>query len=395
MNKLEMIAALSNANGVSGFEDEVLKVARAWAPEGMDISEDSLRNLYLRRRANRGHRPVVQLDAHSDEVGFMVHSIRPNGTLKFITMGGWVNSNIPAHRVRVQTKDGSYIPGVIAAKPPHFMSEAEKNRMPEVADMSIDVGACSLAEARDEFGIRIAAPVVPDVTFEYDEKHDLMFGKAFDNRLGCAAILATLDALGDEALDVDVVGAMASQEEVGTRGATVTANTVKPDIAIVFEGCPADDTVVPECEVQTAIHKGPMLRHIDKRMITRPHRRLHQRRAHPPVQPGRALHRGGPARALHPQPLRHRLLRGLQQRRQAGLRRHPPPGRGDHPLLLIDIPQTLRRAIHMDRAVPFINRLYPPPKWIIMEVDMKRPPVAHQRRKDVSCPEANSYCAIG
>ena len=270
MNKLEMIAALSNANGVSGFEDEVLKVARAWAPEGMDISEDSLRNLYLRRRANRGHRPVVQLDAHSDEVGFMVHSIRPNGTLKFITMGGWVNSNIPAHRVRVQTKDGSYIPGVIAAKPPHFMSEAEKNRMPEVADMSIDVGACSLAEARDEFGIRIAAPVVPDVTFEYDEKHDLMFGKAFDNRLGCAAILATLDALGDEALDVDVVGAMASQEEVGTRGATVTANTVKPDIAIVFEGCPADDTVVPECEVQTAIHKGPMLRHIDKRMITNP-----------------------------------------------------------------------------------------------------------------------------
>ena len=270
MNKLEMIAALSNANGVSGFEDEVLKAARAYAPEGLDISEDCLRNLYLRRRANQGHRPVVQLDAHSDEVGFMVHSIRPNGTLKFITMGGWVNSNIPAHRVRVQTKDGSYIPGVIAAKPPHFMSDAEKDRMPEVADMSIDVGACSLAEARDDFGIRIAAPVVPDVTFEYDEKHDLMFGKAFDNRLGCAAILATLDALGDEALNVDVVGAMASQEEVGTRGATVTANTVKPDIAIVFEGCPADDTVVPDCEVQTAIHKGPMLRHIDKRMITNP-----------------------------------------------------------------------------------------------------------------------------
>ena len=136
--------------------------------------------------------------------------------------------------------------------------------------MSIDIGASSLEEAQDVFGIRVAAPVVPDVTFEYDGKHDLMFGKAFDNRLGCAAILATLDALGEEALDVDVVGAMASQEEVGTRGATVTANTVKPDIAIVFEGCPADDTVVPACEAQTAIHKGPMLRHIDARMITNP-----------------------------------------------------------------------------------------------------------------------------
>ena len=57
---------------------------------------------------------------------------------------------------------------------------------------------------------------------------------------------------------------------MGTRGATVTANTVKPDLAIVFEGCPADDTVAEPYMIQTAIHKGPMLRHIDARMITNP-----------------------------------------------------------------------------------------------------------------------------
>ena len=270
MDRLKLIEELSNANGISGFEDEVLAVARRYAPKGLEVREDSMRNLYLRRPGNTGDRPVVQLDAHSDEVGFMVHSIRPNGTLKMITIGGWVASNIPAHRVRVRTRDGRYIPGVIAAKPPHFMTEAEKRSMPEVADMSIDIGASSLEEARDVFGIGIAAPVVPDVAFEYDARHDLMFGKAFDNRLGCAAILASLDELGDEALNVDVVGAMASQEEVGTRGAVVTSATVKPDIAIVFEGCPADDTIVPPCEVQTALHKGPMLRHIDARMITNP-----------------------------------------------------------------------------------------------------------------------------
>ena len=270
MDFLEMIAALSNANGVSGFEDAVLEVARRYAPANAVVTEDHLRNLYLRRGANTGGKPVVMLDAHSDEVGFMIHSIRPNGTLKFITLGGWVGSNIPAHRVRVMNRDGVYIPGVTVAKPPHFMTEAEKKQMPEVPDMSIDVGASSLEEARDVFGIRVGAPVVPDVSFEYDQAHDLMFGKAFDNRLGCAAILATLEALSDEALDVDVVGAMAVQEEVGTRGAAVTARTVRPDVAIVFEGCPADDTVVPAHEVQTAIHKGPMLRHIDSRMITNP-----------------------------------------------------------------------------------------------------------------------------
>ena len=70
-----------------------------------------------------------------------------------------------------------------------------------------------------------------------------MIGKAFDCRLGCASILRTLDNLRDKTLNVDVTGAFAVQEEMGTRGATVTANTVKPDLAIVFEGCPADDTV--------------------------------------------------------------------------------------------------------------------------------------------------------
>ena len=97
-----------------------------------------------------------------------------------------------------------------------------------------------------------------------------MVGKAFDCRVGCAAILKTLHELKGEELNVDIVGACAAQEEVGVRGATITANVIKPDIAIVFEGCPADDTVVEPYMVQTAIKRGPMLRHIDAKMITNP-----------------------------------------------------------------------------------------------------------------------------
>ena len=188
----------------------------------------------------------------------------------------------------------------------------------------------------------MAAPVVPDVTFEYQEKHDLMIGKAFDCRLGCASILRTLDNLRDKTLNVDVTGAFAVQEEMGTRGATVTANTVKPDLAIVFEGCPADDTVAEPYMIQTAIHKGPMLRHIDARMITNPRFQRYAldpaeelgiparracapaalpRRAHPSVQPGRARHRHRHPCALHPYPLRHRRPQRRGERRSA----RPPP----------------------------------------------------------------------
>jgi putative aminopeptidase FrvX len=224
------------------------------------------------------------LDAHSDEVGFMVRAVRANGTLDFTALGGWVASNVPAHRVLVRNANGEWLPGVVASKPPHYLSDAEKKQAPELSEMVIDVGASSDKEAREEYHISIGAPVVPDVSFEYQQDRDIMIGKAFDDRLGCAAIIETFRELfggaggeggpgvnlRNEPLRVNVTGAFASQEEVGLRGATVTAQTVKPDIAIAFEGSPADDTLIDSYATQTALKKGPMLRHIDGRMITNP-----------------------------------------------------------------------------------------------------------------------------
>ena len=131
----------------------------------------------------------------------------------------------------------------------------------------LDVGAVSSEEVINDYRIGIAAPVVPDVTCTYDEKHGLFIGKAFDCRIGCASTLATLKELQGTNLKVNLVGDFSSQEEVGTRGSIVSANTIKADLAIVFEGCPADDTVVPAYQAQTR-PGGPMLRHIDSRMIT-------------------------------------------------------------------------------------------------------------------------------
>lgn len=270
LQNLKMIGDISNANGAPGFEDEVVKVLRGYAEGLGELKEDSLRNFYIYRKENRGGRPVVQLDAHSDEVAFMVQAIKPNGTLQIIPLGGWVTSNIPAHKVWVRNADGEYIPGIVASKPPHYMTEAERKAPLEISSLSVDVGAVSMEDAVQNYHIRIGEPIVPDVTFRYDEAHDLMVGKSFDCRLGCAQILAALKELAGEELNVDLVGACASQEEVGTRGSVITSRMIHPDLAIVFEGCPADDTCVEPYMVQTAIKKGPMLRHIDARMITNP-----------------------------------------------------------------------------------------------------------------------------
>ncbi len=269
---LELIRQLSDARGVSGFEDEVLDIARKNASDIADIHEDCLRNLYMYPKTNTGRRPLFMLDAHSDEVGFMVHSIKPCGTLRFVPLGGWNVGALPASKVLVRNADGDYIPGVIAAKPVHFMSAAEKasGAPADISSLVIDIGATSAEDAINNFKIRIGEPVVPDVCFEYNEKRDIMIGKAFDCRIGCAALLETMRRLSGETLNVDVAGVLSSQEELGERGVRVAVQKVRPDIALCFEGCPADDTFTQPYAIQTALKKGPMLRFMDRSIVCSP-----------------------------------------------------------------------------------------------------------------------------
>ena len=268
---IKMIEKLSNAFGPSGFEDDVLEVARSYTSELGSIEEDCMRNLYIYRKENTGNKPVLMLDAHSDEVGFMVHSIKPNGTLRFVTIGGWNKNALPSSKVLVRNASGDYIPGIIAAKPVHFMSAAEKaGGNIEISSLIIDVGAISYEDAVKNFRIRIGEPIVPATTFAYDEKRDVMFGKAFDCRIGCAVLIEALRRLSGKELPCDVVGVLSSQEEVGERGAMVSVKHVKPDVAIVLEGCPADDTFTEPYAIQTALKKGPMIRFMDTSIICSP-----------------------------------------------------------------------------------------------------------------------------
>ena len=99
MQHIDLIKDLSSAPGVSGFEDAVLETARNHISDSMDIAEDRLRNLYLHHSDSPSDRPRVMLDAHSDEVGFMIQSINANGTLKFLPLGGWNPQIIGAHAI--------------------------------------------------------------------------------------------------------------------------------------------------------------------------------------------------------------------------------------------------------------------------------------------------------
>lgn len=268
MNDVELIEKLSSARGISGFEDEVIAIAREYCGGFATFKEDSMRNLFIYPEYNRGGRPLLMLDAHSDEVGFMVQAIKPDGTLRFVPVGGWSEKSLPSSKVQVRTENG-YIGGVIAAIPPHFLKGEARNAPVTIENLAVDVGATCAAEAA-EFGVKIGAPIAPYTVFEYDEKHGVLHGKAFDDRLGVAALLKCLKALRDENLNVDVVGVISSQEEEGERGIKAAMCSIKADAAICFEGCPADDTFEAPYMVQAGLKRGVMLRHMDRTVICTP-----------------------------------------------------------------------------------------------------------------------------
>ena len=266
---LRLMEDLTNAFGPSGFEDDVIEIIKNNS-HFIDNEIDSINNLYLGLQKIDSTKPIVALDCHIDEIGFMIKHINTNGTLSFIPIGGWYIPNIVSNSVIIKSSSGEFVKGVIGTKPPHFITEEDRKKLPTLQDMYIDIGTRTKEETENIFGICIGDPVVPDTNFRYDDRTKSICAKAIDNRVGALCVIKTLEELQNEKLDVNLVGIMSSQEEVGARGAYVASNRVKPDLVIVFEGSPADDTFNYGDMIYGAIGKGVQLRIIDSGMITNP-----------------------------------------------------------------------------------------------------------------------------
>ena len=87
---LKMLEELTLANGVSGFEDEAVEIAKTYLSSTLEVHTDSMLNTYIIRGKNNENLPTVMLDAHIDEVGFIVQSIKENGLIRIIPLGGFV-----------------------------------------------------------------------------------------------------------------------------------------------------------------------------------------------------------------------------------------------------------------------------------------------------------------
>ncbi|MGC8490383.1 MAG: M42 family metallopeptidase [Syntrophobacteraceae bacterium] len=260
----ELLENLSQAHGAPGQESEVRRIFRKEL--GETVRTDRAGNIFYEKKGS-SDRPRVLIAAHMDEVGLAVQAITEEGLLRFVTLGGWWAHTLLAKRVRVRTADGLEIPGVIGAKPPHFLAESELNKLMNIEDMFIDVGAKDAAQVR-AFGIGLGDAIVPESSFTHMHNPDLLLSKAFDDRAGLSVAVHAALEMAQTGHPNTLIFAGTVQEEVGTRGARATAFSTSPDLAIIVEGAPADDLPgVSKQDRQAAIGCGPQIRLMDSTAI--------------------------------------------------------------------------------------------------------------------------------
>jgi putative aminopeptidase FrvX len=260
-----LLKELTEAHGVPGYESPVRAVVRRYLePLGL-LSQDKIGSVIC-EKSGTAPAPRVMIAGHMDEIGFMVKLITKEGYIKFLPLGGWFDQVLLGQRVIINTRLGDVV-GVIGVKPPHMLTAEERTRVVTRKEMYIDIGATSREEV-DASGVRPGDPIVPRADFVPMSNGKSYLGKAFDDRVGVAALISALQALQSSPHPNTVFGVATVMEEVGLRGATTSVEMVQPDVAIILESDIAGDVPgVKEDESTVKLGNGPSIILYDARMV--------------------------------------------------------------------------------------------------------------------------------
>ncbi len=252
-----LIEELTNLNGVSGNEGEVREFIKAQsAPYADEIITDTIGNLIVLKKGSGGKK--LMISAHTDEVGFIVTGINDNGYIRFKAVGGIDPRVIVSKKVTVGK---NRVKGVIGMKAIHLQKPAERESVPAISELFIDIGAADKKSAQEK--VKIGDYIAFDTKFE-QLGEDTFKAKAIDDRVGCAILLELLK----NPVKHDTYFCFTAQEEVGLRGARLAAHRIKPDAALVVESTTCSDVFgCEEKDYVTDMGGGAVISFMDRAAI--------------------------------------------------------------------------------------------------------------------------------
>ncbi len=269
-NSYELIKLLSNAFGTSGCEDFVTALINQIIESkklGVETRTDKLGNLIVELKSGKPDAKKLMLSAHTDEVGFMITEICEDGYLKIDTVGG-ISPEVVAGR-HVSLQGNGDIHGIISSKAIHHKSREDRLKPEKIKNLYVDIGAKDGDEARRMCQVGDCLTFSPNFKY-FGKDNRFIASKALDDRLGCALLIELLSLLVKErdSLSLDLYFCFTTREEVGVSGATVAANAIRPDYAIVLETTAvADIAGVDDASKVAKLGEGGVISLMDRSTI--------------------------------------------------------------------------------------------------------------------------------
>lgn len=231
MTLKDKIKKLTAAYGVSGDEFAVSKIAaELMEPYVQRVEIDDFGNVLGWKECGISGAKTVLLDAHIDQIGFLVTEVTKEGFLRFTTVGGVDQRMLLGSELTVLTQNGPLL-GVVAAMPPHLQKPGDQKHSVPIPEMVVDIGMTG-EEAQ-------AAVRIGDYMAFANEAVELqggaLCGKAFDDRACLVCLLYALELLKDKPLQVNLVVGATTKEETGFQGGIATGFRVMPDFAIAVD----------------------------------------------------------------------------------------------------------------------------------------------------------------
>jgi endoglucanase len=261
------LEVLSQLIGVPSREQQVSAKIREMITLFVDeIKKDALGNLIGIIKGSKEPEKKLMLDAHLDEIGFIIRHISKEGFLYFSKLGGFVDLIFPGQTVVLAARNNKPVYGVIGIKPPHMIPRGENLEVPKAEELAIDIGASSLEEV-NELGIEIGTTGTLAGPFR-KLANGRVLGKAFDDRTGCVVLIETIRRLAEKKPPSTIIFNFASAEEVGGRGATTAAYSIEPDMALALENTTAGDTPgVKDQDCPCKLDHGPAITVADRSLV--------------------------------------------------------------------------------------------------------------------------------
>ncbi len=205
----------------------------------------------------------IMLEAHADEIGFIIKHITKEGWLRVDRIGGSDTATARGRRLDI-LGDKGVVRGIIGNTAIHLRKDSlNDEKAPKIHELYVDVGVSSDTEVK-KLGLRVGHPAVyADAAEEFGEGR--VVGRALDNRLGGFILTQVLARLSKnrKKLRSTVIAVNAVQEEIGGHGARMVSHRLMPDVAICLDVTHATETPSIDFSIhgEVKLGAGPSITH--------------------------------------------------------------------------------------------------------------------------------------